>query len=98
MSKASILARTAARKALGLDQTYSRHVGKAQPRHQLHSPMKRTALPLCVHEGRVLERCGTCGSGSRHVRACTIHGKCSHIETGRPDVQVCDGCSDRRFD
>ena len=55
----------------------------------LHSGLR---LP-CIHMGPVLEWCTTCGDGSRHVRDCAIHERCTQgLVSG--NVQSCLTCPD----
>jgi hypothetical protein len=91
MSLKDIKARTAARKATGVNQTYPEHAGKAK--HAGAKP-KRVALPVlapCAHEGNVLERCHTCSGEAKHVRECEVHGKTTYRHVS-DKVMNCERC------
>jgi hypothetical protein len=51
--------------------------------------------PPCVHEGAVVERCRSCGTGRLDVRECDVHGKCIRDSNDR-GVQSCVACNDYR--
>jgi hypothetical protein len=58
------------------------------------SPRPLPALPTCVHGGTdadIIERCPSCGGGSKHVRECEVHGTCTW-EPVNPAVMSCRKC------
>ncbi|HEY1186466.1 MAG TPA: hypothetical protein VGE74_02365 [Gemmata sp.] len=93
MGLKEIRERERARKAAGADQTYPHHAGKAA-RVGKAAP---ASLPLltsapCVHEGRILAPCHSCGSDQRHVRDCELHGTCTRVAAGKDVDRVCARC------
>jgi hypothetical protein len=91
LTPAEIVARTAARKAAGVNQTYPRAAAKAPV------PKVAVALPVlapCAHEGDIIAPCHSCGAADRHVRDCEVHGQCTRVEAGKDVDMVCARCPD----
>lgn len=55
-------------------------------------------IPLvaaCAHEGAIVDACKTCGDKEGfHVRACSVHGRCTRRTSRQAAIQSCEHCPD----
>ncbi len=95
---AEILARTAARRAAGTNQTYPQHTGKAKITQPIApaAPKPSPDKP-CVHRGKDVlrtEKCGPCGGKAQlKVFACSEFGECTIAKPLAGVGGCCKGCT-----